>query len=286
MEIKSTINKRASKRYTYLPQARFESQQASQGIQIRDISKSGLQFFSNALIKNNSPIVVNWQDPDVGALNPFLMVVRKIEQAQPRIFRYCYGSQYFNLRHETKQHLEKLVTLTKEEERIANQSLISKITATSIVSIIKQGRTFLHDLLKKKDPEKLFVRFTRDLKDYEKTCFNGTDDDSQMIQKLTTHNFHINLLNIAVPLVPKSTPQGFDLYKETVNKIQLIGDVIIESKKINDSKLVVESSNRLFYNKLELLQTFVETYESDNSGDESIKKIVSEYKLSSPKPRR
>ena len=144
----------------------------------------------------------------------------------------------------------------------------------------------MHNQLKKNDPEKLFVRFTRDLKDYEKTSFNGTDDTAQMIQKLTTHNFHINLLNIAVPLVPKNTPQGFDLYKETVNKIQLIGDVISESKKIRDSKLVAESSNRLFYNKLELLQTFVETYESDTSGDESIKKIVSEYKLSSPKPRR
>jgi hypothetical protein len=291
--LKANPNKRISKRYTYLPQARFESQAVQQGIQMRDISKSGLQFYSNALIRTNSPIAISWQDPGLGKVVPFLMVVRKIEQERDKIFRYCYGTQFFNLRQDAKLSIEKLVALTKGEEVEANKNLISKITVESLISIVTQGRAFLQGILKTEDElSKKFIRFTREVRDYERKAFDATDEVSQLVQKLTTHNFHCSLLNIAIPLIPKNHTHGFALYKEAVSKIQLITDINAEAKKVISAQ-VTESNNRLFYNKLELLQTFVDTYQSEGivDNDQAVKKIVEEYNQTSPantrtRPRR
>jgi len=287
MEVnKSVINKRASKRYTYLPQARIEAPNLSQNVQVRDISHSGIQFFSNLLIPNRTPLIATWREPTVGSLVPFVVVVRKIEHKLGMTYRYCYGSQFFNLRNETKLNIQKLLVQSKTEEAQANQMLMEKIGVGTLVSILRQGRAYLQNILAGHDQAKLFYRFTRDMKQYEIQSFQKSDDESQQIQKLTTNNFHCNLLNIAIPLVPKNNAQGFEFYKETVNKIEQITASTIESRKFQ-SALVSESSNRLFYNKLELLQTFVEAYEAGSfSGDgktEPIKKIVDEYRQTSPK---
>jgi hypothetical protein len=300
-EVQGSLNKRASKRYTYLPQARLDAQNIRQNIQIRDVSKSGLQFFSNSFIQSNAPVCVTWQDQSFGSLAPFLLIIRKLDQQSSGVFRYCYGSKFVNLRHDTRSNLEKLVTQTKTEENDANRKLIRGITIETLLSIIKQGRPFLHHLLQGNDASKHFVRFTREVRDYEKKSFDKSDEISQYIQKLTAHNFHINLLNIAIPLVPKNIAQGFELYQETVQKIELVSKVIIETKpflvsidaatlapdaKINLKRMISESNTRLLYSKLELLQTFVETYESDTSASkgltETVKKIIDEYNQTSP----
>lgn len=289
MEVKGIlINKRASKRYTYLPQARIEAPNLSQSVQVRDVSHSGIQFFSNLLIRNKTPLIATWKDATVGNLVPFVMVVRKIDQEPGMTFRYCYGSQFVNLRHETKLNIQKLLIQNKKEEEEANKNLIQKITVISLISIIKQGRSFLQNLLTATDTSKLFYRFTRDIKEYEIKSFDATDEVSLQIQKLTALNFNCNLLNVAIPMIPKNNAQGFEFYKEAVNKIEQINGGIVEARKYMDSPLATESVNRLFYNKLELLQTFVEAYESDSETGKSepVKKIVEEYKRTSPKPRR
>lgn len=285
LEVKSINNKRASRRYTYLPQARFRAQNISQAIQIRDISKSGLQFFSNATIRPNSPLVVAIEDQTFGQVTPFLLVVRKIDQ-HFGLLRYNYGSQFFNLRQDTKICLEKILQSTRDEETRANQVLVQKVSSKALLELINEGRSFLLNLIKGNDPEKVFVRFTRDLKDYEKNAFAKSDDESQMIQRLTTHNFHCSLLNTTTPFVNRVNAKDFDFYKQTVKKIQLITDSVIDAKKFSSS-LVAESANRLHYNKLELLQTFVETYQSENdSQSEEVKRIVDEYRQTSPKPSK
>jgi hypothetical protein len=162
-------------------------------------------------------------------------------------------------------NIEKLLVQTKNNELEANKTLINKITVSLLLDLIKQGRPFLQNLLREQNPSTHFQRFLRDIKDYEKKSFNEVDETSQMIQKLVTNNFHCSLLNVGIPLVPKNNEQGFTLYKEAVKKIEMISDLVLEAGKSNASNEVSESRNRLFYNKLELLQTFVETYETNPS---------------------
>lgn len=297
MEVKGVINKRASKRYTYLPQARIEAPNISQNVQIRDISHSGIQFFSNLMIPQQTPLIATWREQNIGSLVPFVMVVRKIEHRLGMTYRYCYGSQFFNLRNETKLNIQKLLDQSKVEEIESNKNLMEKIGVNVLINIIKNGRAYLQNILGGHDQARLFHRFTRDIKEYEVKSFLSMNEDAQQIQKLATNTFHCNLLNIAVPFTPKNTSIGFEFYKETVNKIEQVTASIIESRKFAQFPLVMESSNRLYYNKLELLQTFVQAYESgsfsSDAKSEPIKKIVDEYRQTSsktppripPKPR-
>ena len=283
----SITNKRAARRYTYLPRATFQSQRVSPGLQIRDISHTGLQFFSDTIIKANSPVWVTWLDSFVGTVDPFLLVVRQIDHQHRAVYRYCYGSRFFNLRSETKKNLEKIVVQTKAGELAANKKLLHTITPNFLIELLKQGRSFLQDILKnhETDLSRTFLRFTREIKEYEKKAFESMDDASVLIQKLTTFNFHINLLLVTIPLLPKTEPKGFELYKETVNRFERINDILQQANRFGGSTGVTESGNRLLFNKLELLQTFVETYERENTdqNDETVKKMVAEYKKTSPR---
>lgn len=300
-EVKSSINKRASKRHTYLPQAFCEAQDIRQRIQIRDISQSGMQFFSHSFIQTNAPVCATWEDPVIGSLAPFLLIVRNIRQPYDAVFQYCYGSRFVNLRQETREGVEKLLLQTRNEERNADEKLITKITPEFLIEIIKQGRPFLQSLFKGDGFSKTFVRFTRECKPYEKNSFEKNDDIAHLIQKLTTHNFHCNLLNMATPFISQNHAQGKEFYRVVPDKLESISYIIAESNKFMASmdgqniveeartsfkSMIHESTNRLFHTRFELLTTFMETYVfSEDEKNPMIKKIMDEYFLHFPQAK-
>lgn len=294
MDVKDSLNKRSCERYTYLPQARCITNESPVVLQIRDISLTGLQFFSNLRINQNAPLSISWVDEMWGTIDPYVIVIRQISQPHTPLFKYCYGSQFINLRNEAKESLIKVVKYIEKDEVRLQRKIIQNMSSESLVDIIQQGRSFIQNIKATKDETSLlFSQMMRSWKEYEIESFAKKDEHSQWIQKITANQFHCSLLKISLPVFPINHPIGAETFHQIAIKLEQIPQIIKEAVKFLEMKektteefsiektLMVESINRLSYRRFELLKTLIETITSTvNMKDEqrlTLKKIMEDY---------
>jgi hypothetical protein len=284
------IQKRKAKRFICLQRASIDTQGIKDNVQIRDISETGLAFFSNTHIQNNSPIVLNWNNAEKSSFIPYIVIVRKIAQPSDGIFRNCYGTKFTNLRQETKDTIQQIVSKVQEQEMMSSRILLEKIGLKALADIIKQGRSFLHLLLKEPEAHKYLQPFTKEIRKYERTSFENRDELSLAVQKLTMHHFHCLLLFSIIQPDTKTHSTPNILQEIVLEKIGAIANYNIELKKIPSSPAVEESKNRLYYSRLDLLKNFVESFQFDfkTTKNKELQSIGEEYHLLFPqsKPRR
>lgn len=294
MDVKDSLNKRSAERYTYLPQAKCITSENPIVLQVRDISLTGLQFFSNIKINPQSPLSISWTDELYGSIDPFVVVTRQISQPHIRLYQYCYGSQFINLRNEARESLIKVVKYIEKDEIRVQRKIIQHITSESLLEIIQQGRSFIQSVKTAKDETFiLFSKMMRSWKEYEIDSFEKKDEHSQWIQKLTATQFHCTLLKISLPVFPINHPIGSETFRQTAIKLDQIPQIITEATKFLDKQeklngessvhkiQISESINRLSYRRFELLKTLIETITTThNMEDEqrkALKKIMEDY---------
>lgn len=258
----SDLPKKAPKRFTYEVTATIEFGGRNLGVQIHDISKSGVQFYSNENIPNNVTIKLIWQDLKVGAMESHLHVVRIVEQPVGTPYHYGYGSKFINLKDEVKRNVNRLIEVTEEHERKVHEKNLSNMPFKTINEVITHGRMFLRDVLKGNKSSGAIDKIAKDLKEYEKKSFDKNDELSQWIQKIVTQYFHSRIL--LVVLSSSGTLTGTK--KLITDKIETMNCLIHECQKYMDSKMIpknerkesgiTESLNRLIYARLELVETF------------------------------
>ena len=269
--------KRAGKRYVYSRAAQCEVDGQILEVQMLNISASGIQFAARTKIETTNAIKVRWVDTQYGKFDPTLVIKRELHKPEYKEFQYYYGSQYYNLSNEAKHLLLQLLKNFKLEEKQLQKQQAEKITPNYLFEVIEEGTAFLRRILSGGQPEPYFDNIVSQIVDYEKTAFMLDDEVSQCIQKLTTHNFHCNLLGLLTSVVAEKSelkPTFFEYVQVELHRIQ-----DVENEVENVSKTVVnrpdkneensktqlrlnESSNRLFYTKQNLLQSIVGTFGS------------------------
>ena len=256
------LPKRAYKRFTYDVQATCDVNKTKQPVQIHNISKSGIQFYSNVAISRDQPIRLTWQDAKFGTLESSLLIVREIPQITPSGFAYCYGSKFVNLKDEVRRNLNRLVETTQEHEIIAHQKLLDQISYRTINDLIAKGRMYLRDLINGKSSLLMIEQFAKELKDYEKQSFRSMDDESQWLQKLVTQYFHCRIL-ISIVASPKQKLTDFQ--KIISDKLQSIDCLVEECQKAMGIKTIAhdrpggihETLNRVLYARVELAEVYM-----------------------------
>ncbi len=254
--------KKAPKRFSYTVTASVELNKTLQTIQIQNISKTGIQFFSKVEIPNNMQIRLIWQDPQIGAMESQLLVVRTIEQQEESMFPYCYGSKFVNLKEEVRKNVNRVVEITQETELKSLKKKMENVSFQTVNEVIVHGRMFVRDTLKGKKPSHTAEQFVSELKGYEKESFDKNDDEiAQWIQKLVTQSFHSRILSVMLTRPIKIS----DMQKLITDKLQSMDCLAKECQKfINVKKSanasvpaeLKESLNRLIYARLELLEIF------------------------------
>lgn len=258
-EINTTL-KKAPKRFSYDVSANVDVHGKNFPVQIHNISKSGIQFYSNVSITSQSPIKLCWKDLKLGMIESQLSVVRSIEQPPGAIFKFCYGSKFVNLKEEVRKNVNRLIETTEEHERKLQERTLGGMPAKTINDVITHGRVFLRDTLKGNKAAGVIDEFTKELKDYEKQSFDETDEVSQWIQKIVTQYFHSRIL--LVVLSSSVTVNGS--HKLITDKLESMNCLIIECQKFVQTKGItksnklhkglLESLNRLVYGRLELVE--------------------------------
>lgn len=275
-EDQNAKKKRAAKRYPYEHQARCEIDANNViDIQTLNISTSGIQFASKTKIETKEPIRVVWLDDEFGPFDPTFLIAREIHKPENTDHPYLYGSQYYNLVPETKDRLLTLLRKFKEQDKKEAQVQVEKITPRYVLDVIDQGDDFLKRVFRGEKVPSYFDNLVNEIKEYEKLAFSMDDPVSLSLQKITTHNFHFNLLGMLTTfMVEKSEIQSTFFYKIQIelqkvavseNEIEKVSQKIFEeagreSDKKEIQKKINESNNRLFYTKQGLLQSVVETF--------------------------
>ena len=274
-EDQNAKKKRAAKRYPYPLPAKCDIEGQISDVQLLNISTSGVQFASKAKIETKSPIKLTWTDPQYGTLEPTFLIAREIHKPENKDYQYYYGSQYYNLSGDTKGQLLVLLKKFKEEDKKENEVQVEKITPKYVLEVIDEGDAFLKRAFAGEAVPSYFDSLIKDIKEYEKLAFAMGDDVSISLQKITTHNFHFNLLGMLTSfMVEKSELQSTFFYHiqielqkvaESEAEIEALTKKIMEgSGKDADKKAIQkkinESNNRLFYTKQGLLQSVVETF--------------------------
>jgi hypothetical protein len=119
-----------------------------------------------------------------------------------------------------------------------------------------------------------FDSLIKNFKDYEKFSFTKQDAISICIQKLTTHNFHCNLLDKLTQFVFSKPDLHAQFFQHVLTEFENISATDKEIQdglksldapenrnlKKNIEKVLNESNNRLFYNKQGLLQAIMDAF--------------------------
>lgn len=251
--------KKAPKRFDYTITAFIQIKGVQEPIQIQNISKTGIQFLSNASIPKQTQIRLMWQDPRVGSVESNLIVVRSIPKSKESAYLYCYGSKFVNFDIAGRKNLNRVVEISEEFERQTHVKTVETLNFKTINDVIVRGRMFLQNTLRGNSGG-IMNQFTTDLKEYEKESFNHVDPVSQWIQKLATQYFHTRIL-ISVLM---SSVRMNEINKVVTDKLHSMDCLIAECKtfmatsKISDNPQIPlrESFNRMVYARLELKDTF------------------------------
>lgn len=286
--------KRAGKRFTYSRAAQCDVDGEMLEVQMLNISASGVQFATRTRIVSKNPIKILWRDSQFGSFDPTLIIAREVHKPENPDFQFYYGSQYYNLSKDVKQNLLVLLKHFKEADKKTNQQQIEIITPQHLFDIIEQGSSFLRRIFNDGEKFPYFDNVIKEIGDYEKAAFIEEDPVSLCIQKLTTHNFHCNLLGILAPIIAEK--QGMsNIYFQYVlsqlqkivvveNEVEEVMRALMENKAIGDEdkkatqKKVNESSNRLFYTKQGLLQSIVETFSNIDADSMEFKDTLGKIK--------
>ena len=227
------LTKKAPKRFAYPVTAHIELNNAREAIQIQNISKTGIQFYSNIAIPTQSQIRMTWQDAKIGEMESFLLVVRAIEHQEPS-FEYCYGSKFVNLKDDVRRNLNRVVETTEELERKIFEKSLDNVPFKTINDVITHGRLFLRDTLRGNKSSSVIDQFAQELKDYEKESFGNGDEASQWLQKLVTQHFHAKVLLVVL----SSSVKLNDLKKLITDKIHTMECLANECQKWLESKTI------------------------------------------------
>lgn len=263
-------------------------------LQVRDISQSGLQFFTNLRIDQSSPLSISWTDEMWGSIDSYVIVTRQISQPTFKLYKYCYGSQFINLRSEAKESIIKVVGYIEKDELRLQRKIIESLNSDSLLQIIQQGRSFIQNIKNaNSDTSKLFSKMMRSWQEYEVDSFTKTDIHSQWIQKLTANHFHCSLLRMILPVFPLNHPIGMETFRQSAIKLEQVPKIMSEATKFLGTKqkkpgdfnvekqMIMECLNRLSYRRFELLKTLIDTATSsseiENDQRKNLKKILEDY---------
>lgn len=278
--------KPAAKRYLYDCTAKCSIGEQTLEVQLLNISVSGIQFASRIKIEASTSIQLQWTDPRFGEFAPTLVIKREVYKPENTEFQYYYGSQYYNLDDITRRSLISLLKNRSQEEKNALKRQVEKISPTYLFQIIDEGRGFLTRVLRTKENIPHFENILNLIVDYEKEAFTVSDEISRYIQKLTTHHFHCHLLSMLSPIVAEHSEWKLPFFQRVNAEIQKMSatesDVDIVIRKLLEQTgdveddynkkiqlRINESSNRLFYEKQEMLRCVMETFPNiENEGQE------------------
>lgn len=254
------LPKKAPKRFVYSVEAFVEFNKSRQPIQIHDISKTGVQFFSNVALPMHTQVRMMWKDAQIGNMESYLEIVRSVEQHEETSYEYCYGSKFVHLKDEARRNLNRVVETTEEHERMVFEKKLDNVPFKTINDVITHGRMFLRDILRGNKSSGVIDQFAKEMKDYEKHCFDSNDEQSQWLQKIVTQNFHARILMVILG----SKVRLSDVQKLITDKIQSIDCLVDECEKYMKANMITkktpgglhESLNRLIYARVELSDTF------------------------------
>jgi acetone carboxylase gamma subunit len=263
-QLSDGLNKRGAKRFEYHTTAYCEVDGSKYSIQIQNISKTGVQFYTKTPLRKNVQVRLSWQDPTLGTIESHLLVVRDVQQTNDPLYPHGYGSKFVNLKDETKKNVNRLVEITAEHERKVHEKLLEKTPYKTISEIITHGRAFLRDLLRGKKSLDMVHQFVSEMKDHEKQAFEKADDLSQWTQKIITQHFHCRILLVLLSIPVLRDMKMEEGIKLITDKIQSISCLIAECKKYIEITGIVkgksggihETLNRLVYSHVELSETF------------------------------
>lgn len=258
MNKEHNVPKKAPKRFTYPVDAFVELNGTRQIIQIQNISKTGIQFYSNVSIANYAQIRMMWQDSQLGAMESLVLVVRSLQPLEESKFQYGYGSKFVNLKEEVRKNVNRLVEITEEHERKSFESMVGHMPFKTINDVITHGRAFLRDTLRGNKSAAVVDKIAKELKGYEKKCFDTNDEAGQWLQKIVTQYFHSRILVVVLASPIKLS----EIQKLIMDKIQSMDCLITECKRFIEANAVekksplYESMNRLVFARLELAEAF------------------------------
>jgi hypothetical protein len=251
--------KKAPKRFSYPLMACFEMDTTRHPIQIQNISKTGVQFFSNVTIPKNVQIRLMWQDPKYGEMQSYLMVVREISQPDQTPFSHCYGSKFVNLKNEAQKNLNRVVEITSDHELKTYEKILDKVSFKEVNDLLVAGRNFLRDIIKgRRSSFQMIEQFVQELKEYEKKSFYAEDETSHWIQKFSTQHFHCRVLMVLLSTTGMRNPRIHDIKKMVNDKLQSIHCLLQECEEATKTKTspeLKESMSRLAYSRIELSET-------------------------------
>ena len=254
-----TDRKKGSKRFNYSATATVQIHGSREMVQIQDISKSGIQFFSNAHIPKQTQIKMMWQDPKVGAVETNLVVVRTFPKTKQSSLLYAYGSKFVNFDLDSRKNLNKVIEVSEEIERQSVVKNVETLNFKTISDAIVRGRMYLLNILRGNTGQGIMDQFMTDLKVYEKDSFNNVDPVSQWIQKLSTQYFHTRIL-ISVLLSSVRMPELNKVVTDKLHSIDILlkeCNGFMDASQMSDNPKIPlrETFNRLKYGKIELKET-------------------------------
>ena len=255
-------------------------------IQLADISATGIHFTSkNNISTENKAVWLKWTDPTLGEFNVGVLVVRKSEVLDHNESRFSYGSQYCNLDEKAKNQLVAFLRSLKEKQKQSVTRDAETITPKYLFEVISQGKAFLRESFGSESSQ--LKSILADIKDYEKDFFKTENPASEYMQDIVTHGFHLKLLGLMIPMMGENPLHRTQFFNQVVDTLDLI--TTTESKQDaaitavgDETKLrqqIIESSNRLFYEKHKFLQATVDTFAmfDDPENVELFAQIKNEY---------
>jgi hypothetical protein len=253
-------------------------------IQMIDISATGVQFSADKMIPHEKPVTLNWTDSEVGSIQISVAIVRRKQAIDTNTI--YFGSQYWSLSENTKTLLIRYLKKIKERQKQKVTRDIETITPQYLFEVISRKKDFVKESLQSQTSQLKSV--LADIKDYERDFFNGSDAAAEYMQEVVTHSFHLKLLGLMIPLVVENPQHRSNLFNQVIE----IMDNITATETKQDAALalstpetpnlrpqIIESSNRLFYEKHKLLQAAVDTFVmfEDPENTELLAQIKNEY---------
>ena len=190
------IERRSSTRVKYSVIAYLEIQDKRRMVQIRDISSTGVLFFSNTPLPLKTPMRLTWKDPRRGKVESSVEVIRTVQGTPNPAFPYCYGSRFIQLEGDGQKNLDHMVKERVSFELKQSQALLDKASFENIQEVIAMGRVEVKNMLKGKESCVGISQFLQRFKAYEIESFEKKDDISQWVQKVSTQYFHCCLLSV------------------------------------------------------------------------------------------
>jgi acetone carboxylase gamma subunit len=255
-KLQQFLPKLASKRVLYLIPGVVEVHHVSKQVEIHNISKTGVQFFSNVPIPNQTPIRLKWQDPVVGNMDSQMVVVRSVPENKNRNFMYCYGSKFTSERMDLKKKINQIVETTEEHQRQVAEKKFQGISSKVVNDAFMYGRSYLRNILNGGKQIDVLIGIANELKDYEKESFNKDDEISLWIQKLSTQYFHSRLLSSLI----SGAARIHEINKLVQDKLQSMECLLKECQTFaetkNTSSQLKQTMNRVKYARTELTEIY------------------------------